>query len=69
MRRHWLISGYWKDDKTEFVDYLVTDYDDDYGDENVFYYGLSEHDLANSSEDDALEFVVTSYEEKGGESC
>jgi hypothetical protein len=63
MRKYWIINGYWKDDKTEFTDYVVTNYDDDDGDENVFYYGLNESDLANSSEDDALEFVVTSYDE------
>ena len=63
MRKYWVISGYWKDDKSEFDGYVVTNFDDDDGDDNVFYYGLEESDLKNSSEGDALEFVVTSYKE------
>ncbi len=61
MRTYWIINGYWKDDKTEFTDYVVTNYD---GDENVFYYGLSENDLINSIDCDWLEFVVTSYKKQ-----
>lgn len=61
---YYMISGYWKDDKTTFEDYLVTEWDSvpqGYNDDHFFYFGLSEKDLKESSIDDALEFVVTSY--------
>jgi hypothetical protein len=65
MRKFFRISGYWKDDKTEFSDLIVTDFDDvvEELDDQIFHYGLTEEDLKTSSEDDALEFVVTSYED------
>ena len=72
------VSGYWKDNKSEFNDYLITEYDDvpkGYDDDDIFYYGLSEDDLKNSSKDDILEFVITDYEPvsknyaKGGETA
>lgn len=58
------VIGYWKDDRTEFYGYLVTDYDsvpDGYTEEEIFFFGLNENDLKNSSEDDALDFVITAY--------
>ena len=60
------ISGYWKDDKSEFLEYVVTDSDSDCGmmDEDVFYYGLSETEIQEAfekGEDTALEFVITGY--------
>jgi hypothetical protein len=70
------VSGYWKDDGSEFNDYLISEYDDvpkGYDDDDIFYYGLSEDNLKNSSKDDILEFVITDYEPvsknyaKGGE--
>lgn len=57
------IDGFWKDDLTEFSGY-VAEFDDTpegWNDEDFFYYGLNEEDLINSSEEDGLEFVVTSY--------
>ncbi len=65
MSKYFEISGYWKDDKSEFSGYIVREYDDvdEELDDLIFYYGLSESELENSSEDDALEFVVTSFEE------
>jgi hypothetical protein len=66
------ISGYYKDDKSEFSDYLVYEYDnqplDDNGnetDDDIFYYGLSEHEITQAiseGENTSLEFVITSYE-------
>jgi hypothetical protein len=63
-----LISGYWKDDKSEFSDYLVNEYDDDLGnthdDVDIFYYGLSESEIIDAikqGEETALEFVITEY--------
>lgn len=65
MSKYFEISGYWKDDKSEFSGYLVREYDDvdEELDDLIFYYGLNEFELESSSEDDALEFVVTSFEE------
>jgi hypothetical protein len=59
-----MVSGYWKDDKSEFNDYLISEYDDvpkGYDDDDIFYYGLSETNLKNSSENDGMEFVITEY--------
>jgi hypothetical protein len=65
MSKYFKISGYYKDDKSEFADYIVKEFDDeDVNDEHIFYYGLSESDLQYSIDtngDDILEFVVTSY--------
>ena len=62
-----LINGYWKDDKTKFSDYIVTDYDDMEDDDNedeVFYFGLSEEEIKKAIKlgwNTKLEFVITSY--------
>ena len=62
------ISGYWKDDQSEFDGQLVTDCDscpEGMDDGDIFYYGLSEEDIQDSIESkgqDGLEFVITSYE-------
>ena len=67
MSKFFEINGYWKDTKEEFSGLIVKEYDeceeDEYADSLIFYYGLGEADLESSSEDDALEFVVTSFEE------
>lgn len=71
MSKYFKINGFWKDDKTEFEDYIVKEFDDAEEDENrdnqIFYYGLSETDIQQAiidgGEDDILEFVITSYEE------
>lgn len=60
-----IVNGYWKDDKAEFSDYLISSFDDvqdNEEDNNIFYYGLSETDLKNSCQKDAQEFIITSYE-------
>lgn len=62
------ITGYWKDDKSEFSDYLVNEYDDcpeGMDDDDIFFYGLSENDIVEAireGEENQLEFVITSYE-------
>jgi len=64
MREYFLISGYWKDDKSEFSDYLVTNFDDaEEEEDNVFYYGLEETEIKSilNEEDNILDFVITSY--------
>lgn len=58
------ISGFWKDDKSEFEHFLVAEYDDvpeGYDEEDIFYFGLSEEDILNSCLEDGLEFVITYY--------
>jgi len=65
------ISGYWKDDQSEFEDYLVSsgDYDEestpDKVDEQIFFYGLNEEEIKQMIEDGletGEDFVITSYE-------
>lgn len=68
MSKYFLISGYWKDDNTEFEDELVKEFDDvdDEEDDDIFYYGLSENDIIDAisnPDGNGLEFVITSYEE------
>jgi hypothetical protein len=65
MSKYFEINGYWKDNREEFSGYIVREFDDvdEELDDLIFYYGLGESDLENSSEDDALDFVVTSFEE------
>jgi hypothetical protein len=63
--KYFKISGYYKDDKSEFTDFIVKEFDSaDEHDEQIFYYGLSEADIKYSIDtcgDDNLEFVITSY--------
>jgi len=67
MSKYFKVSGYWKDDKTEFNDLIVKEFDDaeenESDDDLIFFYGLGEQELKDSSDDDALEFVITSFEE------
>lgn len=60
-----LINGYWKDDKSEFSDYVVSSYDDNAEDDDeIFYFGLNEYDIKEAikdKENNILEFVITSY--------
>ena len=59
-----LISGYWKDDKTEFQDYLVTDYDGVQEDDDYFHFGINEEEIKEAielKEETGLEFVIITY--------
>ena len=65
------ISGYWKDDKSEFEGYIVRAYDDEpseddeFTDDDIFYYGLTESEIQSAIKDvenTGLDFVITSYE-------
>ena len=66
-RKYFEISGYWKDDQSEFEGYVVTNYDDceeGVDDDAIFHYGLSEEEIIQAIEDGddtGLEFVITSY--------
>lgn len=61
------IDGYFVDDNTEFLGYLVTEYDDTpkgMHDDDIFFYGLSEQDIKdaiNSGEPVCGDFIITSY--------
>jgi len=66
--KYFSVSGYWKDDKTEFENYIIKEFDD--VDENedieIFYYGLSASDiktLIDEGDKSNQEFVITSYKE------
>lgn len=66
MANYYLINGYWKDDKSEFKNYLVKDTHDviEKEDDSIFWYGLSEKGIQEAikvGEDTTLEFVITSY--------
>ncbi len=68
MRKYYNISGYWKNDKIKFDEYLVTNFDDsgDVDDELIFFYGLSEDNIKEAielKEDTIHDFVITSYSE------
>jgi hypothetical protein len=71
MSKYFKIAGYFKDDKSEFDDYIVKEYDDAEEDEDrdlqIFYYGLSENEIiqaiADGEDNGILDFVITSYEE------
>jgi hypothetical protein len=59
-----LISGYWKDDKTEFQDYFVTDYDSVEDDDDYFYFRINKEEIKEAielKEETGLEFVITTY--------
>lgn len=64
------INGYFKDDKTEFENYLVSVFDgldeesSDFNDEDIFFYGLSEKEIIeamDTTKPNGLEFVITAY--------
>ena len=70
MKKYWRIEGFWKDDRSALPEScIVTNYDDENTDDEIFYYGLSEKDLKNEvhayalkePNKSALEFVVTAY--------
>jgi hypothetical protein len=70
MSKYFKINGYWKDDNSEFENYIVKEYDDvesdEQADDRIFYYGLDENHLNHSivtGGNDALDFVVTSFKE------
>lgn len=65
MSKYFIINGYWKDDLTDIIDALVSEYDDEDNDDDIFYYGLSENNIKNAisnPSESRLEFVITSYE-------
>ena len=67
MANFFLINGYFKDDNSEFTNFLVVDSGDTIAerDDDIFFYGLSESEIKEAidlKEDTAQDFVITSYE-------
>lgn len=61
------VNGFWKDDKSEFENYLISESHDIKEDENeddlIFFYGLSEEDIKKDlGKETGQDFVITSYE-------
>lgn len=70
MSKYFSIDGYWKGNKSEFYDYIVKEYDDSEGDEElddlIFYFGMGENEIEDAiamGENTTDEFVITSYKE------
>lgn len=64
MAKLFVVDGYWKDDKAQFNDYLITETEEipsGYTDGKIFYAGLTEEEIMNSTFDDDREFVITDY--------
>ena len=72
MAKFFTISGYYKDDKSSFDGYIVTDMDssiddsndNDLTDDDIFFYGLSELEIQEAidlGDDTVNDFVITSY--------
>lgn len=69
MRKYFEINGYWKDDKSEFEGYIVTNYDDVevsgmYDVDDIFLFGLEESEIIEAIKDGgdtAQDFVITDY--------
>ena len=61
---HIIVDGYWRDDRTEFEGYVISQtYDVEEDDDSIFFYGLSESEIAESlGKETAQEFVITRYE-------
>lgn len=63
MKKYFKITGYWEDTLENFSDYIVSE--EDYDDEDVFFYGLSEDEIQQAIKepwDNNLEFIITEYE-------
>jgi hypothetical protein len=68
--KYFSISGYWKEDKEKFEDYIVKETEDveksEADDNLIFYYGLSEQEIIEAialGENSGYDFVITSYKE------
>ena len=65
MANYFTITGYWKDDKSEFSG-IVKDTNDviEEEDDNIFFYGLSEEDIEDAIKNGkkfSEDFVITDY--------
>lgn len=58
-----IVDGYWVDDRVEFEEYVISQSNDvEEGDHSIFFYGLSESQIAESlGKETSEDFVITSY--------
>lgn len=69
MQQFFSIDGFWKDDKTKFENYIVTNFDDapingEIKEEDIFYFGLSEEEIKEAIKEKwstVFDFAITSY--------
>lgn len=70
MREYFTIAGFWKDTNENFDGYIVTNYNDELGedvpytDDDIFFYGLGESELQQAVDlgwDTAHEFIIADY--------
>lgn len=66
--KYFSVSGFWKDDKLKFENYIIKEFDDVYENEDteIFLYGFNASDieeLINENWKSNQEFVITSYKE------
>ena len=61
---HIIVDGYWVDDHTKFEGYVISQtHDVEEDDDSIFFYGLSESEIAESlGKETAQDFVITRYE-------
>lgn len=61
---HIIVDGYWRDDRTEFEGYVISQtHDVEEDDDSIFFYGLTESEIAESlGKETAQDFVITAYE-------
>ncbi|MFK5981498.1 MAG: hypothetical protein QM499_01190 [Flavobacteriaceae bacterium] len=69
MQKYFKISGYWNDDKSQFENYIVTDFHshqhEEIEEEDVFYFGITEKEIKTAIENKEIisDFIITSYQE------
>lgn len=62
------VKGFWKNDKSEFEDYLISECEGvpkGYADDQIFFHGLSEKQIKDAIKqgvNSEFEFVMTEYE-------
>ena len=68
IQQYFYVSGYFKDSKEIFENFIVTDFDshnpfDPYEEDDIFLYGITEEDIISSLEDEngIWDFVITTY--------
>ena len=61
---HIIVDGYWVDDRAEFEGYVISQSNDiEEDDEGIFFYGLTESQIAESlGKETGEDFVITRYE-------
>jgi hypothetical protein len=60
---HIIVDGYWVDDRTKFEGYVISQSNDiEEDDDSIFFYGLTESEIAESlGKETGEDFVITHY--------